>query len=79
MDKKNTKRVDIINRQLSKIDTINEMIQMAKDGDDEFSLKQYKHLKKEYVKNLFEMLAENYQIPIPTAAAASTETKKEAA
>ncbi len=65
MKEKTIKRKDRITQQLSLIDTINEMIQLAKEGNDKLGIKQYEHLKKQYIKNLFEMLAENYQIPMP--------------
>ncbi len=65
MGKDIVKREAKVAHQLSLIDTINEMINMAKEGNDELGVRQYEHLKKKYIKNLYEMLEENYQIPIP--------------
>ncbi len=65
MGKDTVKREDKVAHQLSLIDTINEMINMAKEGNDELGVRQYEHLKKKYIKNFYEILAEDYQIPIP--------------
>ncbi|MFK7979112.1 MAG: hypothetical protein AB8G86_03950 [Saprospiraceae bacterium] len=66
MEKEAVTKKDKVAPQLSLIDTINEMINMAKAGNDELGIRQYEHLKKQYIENLFKMLEENYQIPIPT-------------
>ena len=66
MAKTISKREEQITHQLTLIDTINEMINIAKKGNDSLGVRQYEHLKKQYVNNLYKMLAENYQIPIPT-------------
>ena len=76
--KKKTSLDKILN-QLSLIEDINKDILVSQELKSPLMVKQYEHLKKQYVKNLFKMLEENYQIPIPTSATASTETKKEAA
>jgi len=73
MNQKEEKEFRIIAQQIRLIKGINRDIEISKEMGSPFMVKQYEHLKKEYVKNLFKMLAENYQIPIPTIA------KKEAA
>lgn len=46
MGKDIVKREAKVAHQLSLIDTINEMINMAKEGNDELGVRQYEHLKK---------------------------------
>lgn len=65
MEKK--KKSDKILNQLSLIEDLNKDILSSKESKRPLMIKQYEHLKKKYVKNLFQMLAENYQIPIPAA------------
>lgn len=65
--------IDKIVNQLSLINDINKDIAISKEINSKLMVRQYEHLKKQYVKKLYKMLAENYQIPIPTIA------KKEAA
>jgi len=50
MGKEIIKREDKVAHQLSLIDTINEMINRAKDGKDELGVRQYEHLKKSILK-----------------------------
>jgi len=50
MEKKAVTKKDKIAHQLSLIDKINEMINMAKKGNDELGIRQYEHLKKKYPK-----------------------------
>lgn len=71
-DKKITKAEAIVS-QLKLIANTNKMIESSKKVDSPLMVRQYEHLKKQFTKNLLEMLMENYQITIPTA------PKKEAA
>lgn len=73
MKKNKISRSERILNQLELIDGINSMLNMSQEDNDSLGVRQYEHLKKQYVQNLYKMLAENYQIPIPTI------TKKEAA
>lgn len=73
MKKNKISRSERILNQLELIDGINNMLNMSKEDNDSLGVRQYEHLKKQYVQNLYKMLAENYQIPIPTI------PKKEAA
>jgi len=66
MKKKKISRLERIAHQLDLIDKINNMLNMCKEDKDGLGIRQYEHLKKQYIKNLYEMLEENYQIPIPT-------------
>lgn len=56
---------DKIINQLDLIKKINELIAISKRMNSELMVRQHEHLKKEYTKNLFEMLKKNYQISIP--------------
>lgn len=58
--------IEKINIQLQLIEKINKRIASSKKLDEKLMVKQYEHLKNQYVQNLYEMLAENYQIPIPS-------------
>ena len=57
---------DKILDQLEMIQKINRLIEISKEMNSDLMVRQHEHLKKEYTKNLFKMLAESYQITIPT-------------
>lgn len=59
------KEFRIIAQQIRLIKGINRDIEISKELGSPFMVKQYEHLKKEYVQNLFKMLEENYQISVP--------------
>jgi len=65
MKNKKLSKTDRITNQLELIEDINEMIKSSKKVGSKLMIRQYEHLKKQYVNNLYKMLAENYQIPIP--------------
>ena len=65
MKEKTISREEIIANQLELIDAINRMLESSRRIDSKLEVRQYEHLKKQYVNNLYKMLAENYQIPIP--------------
>ncbi len=66
MKNKEISRLERVAHQLELIDKINSMLNMCKEDKDTLGVRQYEHLKKQYIKNLYEMLEENYQIPIPS-------------
>lgn len=63
--KKQISKIEMVTRQLALIDETNEIIELFKKKKKDLMIRQYEHLKKKYIKNLYEMLAESYQIPIP--------------
>ncbi len=63
---------DRILAQLKLIADTNKLIESGKRRNSKLMVRQYEHLKKQYTKNLFDMLKESYQITIPVI-------KKEAA
>ena len=65
MEKKEISKADKIANQLELIEDINELIESSIKVKSNLMVRQYKYLKKKYVNNLYKMLAENYQIPIP--------------
>lgn len=65
MRKKEISGAEKIANQLALIDDINNDIASSKKVGSKLMIRQYEHLKKQYVNNLYKMLAENYQIPMP--------------
>jgi len=53
-------RIERITNQSELIDSINSILNMSKENNDSLGVRQYEHLKKQYVQNLFKMLLENY-------------------
>ena len=68
MKKRKISRSEKITNQLALIEDINKDIESSKKVGSKLMIRQYEHLKKQYVNNLYKMLAENYQIPIPLLA-----------